>query len=131
MSVTGNSLPTAPAIGISYKGFEPMEAQTRAVAKHLDHLERDFGRLVSCNIVITAPGRHHRSGRLFEISIRARLPGDKEVDITRPPKEDPRYEDFYFALNDSFKRAQRQLKNKASKLRGDVKVHQKPSSESV
>jgi hypothetical protein len=112
-----------PAVTISYRGFTPMEAQNLAVAKHMEHFKKTIERITSCSIVVTSPGKHQTSGGIFDISIRARMPGGKEVDITRPPNHDPRYEDFYFALNDSFKRAERQLKDEAEKLRGHVKLH--------
>jgi Sigma 54 modulation protein / S30EA ribosomal protein len=116
-------LADGPTVTVSYKGFTPMEAQNIAVAKHLEHFKKTIDRITSCSIVVASPAKHQKSGGIFDISIRARLPGGKEVDITRPPNNDPRYEDFYFALNDSFKRAERQLKDEAKKLRGDIKLH--------
>jgi Sigma 54 modulation protein / S30EA ribosomal protein len=112
-----------PAVTVSYRGFTPMEAQNLAVAKHMEHFKKTIERITSCSIVVTSPGKHQKSGGMYDISIRARMPGGKEVDITKPPSHDPRYVDFYFALNDSFKRAERQLKDEAKKLRGDVKLH--------
>ncbi len=108
---------------VSYKGFQPMESQMLAVAKHIAHFEKAFPQTNSICVVITSPGKVHRNGDLFGVSIRARLPTGKEIDVTHTPANDERYEDFYFALNDAFKRARRQLKDKAMRLRGAVKTH--------
>ena len=108
---------------ITYRGFQPMEAQIEAVDRHITQFEKAFPHTTSLTVVITCPPKHHRHGELFEISIRARMPTGKEVDVTHQREDDERYADFYFALNDSFKRARRQLKDKATRLRGEVKSH--------
>jgi ribosome-associated translation inhibitor RaiA len=107
---------------IAYRGFEPMEAQIRAVEKELQDFEKYFSHVTSCSVIVTSPGSRHRNGDAFEITIRARLPTGKEIDVSKESGDD-RYADFYFALSDSFKRAKRQLKEKATRLRGEVKTH--------
>lgn len=107
---------------ISFRGFQPMEAQTQAIEKHVAHLEKGFPHIKSLSLVVACPGHHHRKGEVFEIALRVRLPTAKEIDISNRPK-DVRYADFYFALNDTFNRARRQMKVKSEKLRGEVKTH--------
>lgn len=107
---------------ISFRGFQAMEAQTQAIEKQVAHFAKGFPNIKSLSLVVACPGHHHRKGDVFEISFRARLPTGKEIDISNKPDDD-RYADFYFALNDVFKRARRQLKVKSEKLRGDVKTH--------
>jgi ribosome-associated translation inhibitor RaiA len=108
---------------VSYKGFQPMESQVLAVEKHISQFENAFPQTNSICVVVTCPGKNHRNGDMFEVSIRARLPTGKEIDVSHTPNNDDRYGDFYFALNDAFKRARRQLKDKTMRLRGEVKTH--------
>ena len=109
---------------IEYQGFSPSEWQKRAVEEHVAKFDKTFRNISSGRIVVKWPGGHHRSGGLYEINIMLRLPGDKEVDVSRTPKQDERYADFNFALNDSFKRARRQLQDKVRVMQRRVKAHE-------
>ena len=101
-----------------------MEAKTQTIEKHIAHFTKGFPLISSLSLVVASPGNHHRKGEVFEVSLRARLPTGKEIDISNRLKDD-RYADFNFALNDVFKRARRHLKGKSEQLRGDVKTHVK------
>jgi hypothetical protein len=115
---------------ISFRGFKPMEAQTQAIEKQIAHFAKGFPFINSLSLIVASPGHHHRNGEVFEIGLRARLPTGKEIDISNRPK-DERYADFYFALNDVFKRARRHLNGKSEKLRGDVKTHASAASKAI
>ena len=115
---------------ISFRGFKPMEAQTSAIEKQIAHFTTGFPHISSISLVVASPGQHHRKGDVFEIGLRARLPTGKEIDVSSRPK-DERYGDFYFALNDTFKRARRLLKDMAEKLRGEVKSHPAAASNTI
>jgi cold shock CspA family protein len=109
-------------VEIDFQGFNPSEWQVKSVRHHMDMLEKKFQRISSGRIIVKWPGEHHRSGGLYEINIRLRLPTGKEVDVSRTSHLDERHADFNFALNDAFKRARRQLQDKVRKLQGKVKV---------
>jgi cold shock CspA family protein/ribosome-associated translation inhibitor RaiA len=109
---------------IEYLGFAPNESQKFLFQKKIAELEKRFGRIASGRISVKVPGGHHRNGGLYEVSIQLRLPGGKEVDVSRTPDADERHADFHFAVNDAFKRAQRQLQKHAQHLEGEVKSHE-------
>lgn len=109
---------------IDYQGFAPSEAQTTLFQQKVEAFEKKFGRIAAGRIVVRAPSARHRSGGLFDINIRLRLPGGKEVDISKTPDPDERYANFNFAVNDAFRRAQRQLLKHVDKMEGEVKVHE-------
>lgn len=115
---------------ISFRGFQPLDSQTLAIEKQIAHFERGFPLINSLSLVVARPGNHHNKGDVFDISLRVRLPTGKEIDTSSRLK-DERYADFYFALNDVFKRARRQLNDKAEKLRGDVKTHSNSKAKAV
>ena len=111
-------------IQIDFQGFTPNERQKAAVGDHIKLFEERFGHITSGRIVVTGPGGHHKTGGLYEINIRLRLPTGKEVDASHTPQADERHSDFFFALNDAFKRARRQLQDQVRRLQGEVKAHQ-------
>jgi hypothetical protein len=73
--------------------------------------------------VVKGPGDRHQTGGQYQVSIRLALPDGREVNIGRTPKEDERYADLTFAIDNAFKRARRQLQDQARVMRGDVKQH--------
>lgn len=118
-------------VEISYEGFSPSDAQKALFQDKIDDLEKVFGRIIAGRISVKAPSERHRSGGLYEITIRLRLPQGKEVDVSRTPHQDERHANFDFAVNDAFKRAIRQLRENARKIEGDVKFHEEPPSGTI
>ena len=108
-------------VAIEFKGFDGSEAQKVAITRHLDEVERRFGRIVSGRVVTKAPDRHHRHGTPFEITIRLKLPGGREVDVSQTSGADERHADISFALGDAFRRAERQLRDAVERMQGEVK----------
>ena len=65
-----------------------------------------------------------KTGGRSQVSIRLALPEGREVNVGRTPKEDERYADLTFAVDDAFKRARRQLQDQARLMRGQTKLHE-------
>ena len=110
-------------VEIDFQGLDAKPELRSAIDKHVAQLEERFGRVTAGRIMLKAPGGHHRSGGLYEITIHLALPDGREVNIGRTPQADERHADLNFALNDAFKRARRQLQDKVDKLQGQVKQH--------
>jgi cold shock CspA family protein len=108
---------------VDYQGFTPTEAQVTLFKQKISAFESKFGRIAAGRIVVRAPSARHHSGGLYEVNIRLRLPAGKEVDISRTPDPDERHANFQFAVNDAFRRAQRQLQKQTDRLEGEVKAH--------
>src|SRR5215469_10328960 len=95
-------------VEIDFQGLKGNEQLRACVMKHVSVLERRFGRITACRVVIKAPSERHRTGGACEITIRLSLPQGREVDIGRSEKTgDDRLADPVVALNDAFKRARR------------------------
>jgi cold shock CspA family protein/ribosome-associated translation inhibitor RaiA len=109
---------------ITYQGFTPTEANKAFVEEMVGKFEKNFDRISSCRVAISAPGHRHRNDGQYRVSIRLRLPTGKEIDVSRTPTADERHQDFHFAVSDAFKRAKRQLQDKVRLLRQDVKSHE-------
>ena len=110
-------------VQVDFQGMEPMAQLKEEVNRHLAELEDKFGRITAGRIVIKGPGEHHRTGGLYDINIRLKLPDGKEVNVARTPQDDERHSHIEFALADAFKRALRQLQDQVSRLRGQTKLH--------
>ena len=93
------------------------------VQERVSRLERHFDGITSCHVYVTAPHQHKRKGRLYEVRIEVRVPGD-ELAISGKPGDMNAHEDVYVALRDAFDSMERQLEKWKRKLRGDVKTHE-------
>jgi ribosome-associated translation inhibitor RaiA len=108
---------------IEFEGVEASAGLEGVVDQHIAGLESHFGRITAARIVVKGPGDRHQTGGQYQVSIRLALPDGREVDVGRTPKEDERYADLTFAIDNAFKRARRQLQDQARIMRGDVKHH--------
>jgi len=87
------------------------------IAAHVQKLENRFGRITACRVAIRPPGAHHQMGEPYAVSITLTLPGNRGVNVGRVSNNrDPRRADIVFAVNDAFRRANRQLRRQAQKL---------------
>lgn len=106
------------AVQLDFQGFEGSAAQRSAIERHLGNLERKFGGIIAGRVSVRAPDKHHRHGAAFQVSVHLTLPAGREVDVSRTPDADARHADFAFALNDAFRRAERQLLVEVERMQG-------------
>lgn len=113
-------------VEIDFQGMDPTQEVRAAVDRQVAQLEERFGRITDARVVLKAPSGRHRTGGLYEISVHISLPDGREVNVGRVRQNDERFSDLNFALNDTFKRARRQLQDKVRELQGKVKQHDGP-----
>jgi cold shock CspA family protein len=125
-----------------------IESRIRAAAAKLDQF---YDKIMGCRVIIEAPHRHHRKGKLYHVRIDITTPGG-EIVIRREPKRisEPSlrfqkapgteqaenhelskyvaHDDIYIAIRDAFDAARRKLQDYARRRRGAVKVH-KPEAQ--
>ncbi len=109
---------------IEFQGTRPSEAVRQEIVKHIARLEKRFGRMTACRVVVKEPGAHHRSGGLYEVNIRIALPDGREVDVGRTATADERHADVQFAVNDAFRRTRRRLQDHVRRMQGQTKAHE-------
>jgi len=109
---------------IEFEGVESTPQLQAAIEQHIAELESRFGRVTAGRVVVKGPGDRHLSGGQYQVSIRLALPDGREVNVGRTPKQDERYGDLTFAVDNAFKRARRQLQDRARLMRGQVKQHE-------
>lgn len=103
---------------LTIHGVDHSEALETRIRAKVEKLEEFFEHITSCHVVVEMPHKHHHQGRQFNVRIDIGVPGN-EIVVTRDHAED-----VYVALRDAIDAAKRQLKDYASKLRGDIKTHE-------
>ncbi len=111
---------------IAFKGIEPTPSLRSRIEREIDQMEHLFGRIVSCHVVLEAPGKRHHHGNLYQARVHLTLPDGREVVVDRNPSADHAHEDAMVAIRDVFHAAQRQLQDEARKMRHKVKHHDLP-----
>jgi len=116
---------------IVFEGLPTTSQIKDAIDVHLAELERRWGRITACRVVLKGPGQRHRKGGLYEVHIRLALPEGREVNVTRTPPADERHSDLTFAIDDAFKHARRQLQDQVRRIQGHIKDHQNSATATV
>jgi hypothetical protein len=98
---------------ITFKKVDPSETIEASVRSHAARLDPFFGRIMRCHVVVAAPQRRQRKGRLYNIRINLTVP-QHEIVVNREPLLDHAYEDVEVAVREAFNAAARQLATASS-----------------
>jgi ribosomal subunit interface protein len=107
---------------ITFSNMTPSDAIRGRIEELAARLDRFHDRIMSCRVVVRAPNRRQRNGRLYHVSIDLKLPG-QEIAINRNPPQDRSHEDVYVAIRDAFNALARRIEDAARERRGDIKTH--------
>ena len=110
---------------ISFRNMDRSETVEAKVRERAARLESYFNHISSCRVVIEAPERRRRKGKLYHVRVEIGVPGTELV-ANRHPKNKHAHEDVYVAVRDAFDAARRQLEDYGRKLSGRVKTHEAP-----
>jgi cold shock CspA family protein len=112
-------------IDLTFKHIEPSEAIRSAIEEYAQKLPEFYPGLLRCRVVVSAPHRRHRKGKLFELRLELDVPGNNIV-VNRRPGDMFAHQDVYVAIRDAFKAAERRLKEYRAKIDQEVKTHEIP-----
>lgn len=115
---------------ITFRNMEPSAALEAAVHEKMDKLEQFYDRITACQVVVEAPHRRHRQGKLYSVRIDISLPQGKVV-VSRDRQRDHAHEDVYVALRDAFNAAYRQLEDYQRQQQGKIKGHSLPKADEL
>jgi ribosomal subunit interface protein len=90
--------------------MESSDAVETRIRELAGKLERFYDRITSCHVVVQAPHRSQQKGRLFEVHIQMRVPGE-EIVVNRERPYDHGHEDVYVAVRDAFAAMERRLED--------------------
>ncbi|MCG6858424.1 MAG: HPF/RaiA family ribosome-associated protein [Salaquimonas sp.] len=108
---------------LSFTNMERSDAVVQRIETMVDRLEQLYDGITSCHVFVTAPHRHHRKGKHFDIRIEVRVPGT-ELAVNDEPGNVNAHEDINVAIRDSFRAMERQLKKWKKQAHGRVKTHE-------
>jgi ribosomal subunit interface protein len=90
-----------------------LEAHVRRRAGKLD---RYFGRITSCKIVVELAHRHRHHGKQYRVSIDVSVPRG-ELATSHAPANDRHLEDAHAAVDEAFDDTNRRLEDWAERMR--------------
>lgn len=102
---------------VSWKHLDPSEFIQRRIEREVAGLERMFGRITSCKVVVEGASHHQHKGGLYALRARLILPGGQEISATRNPSQDHAHEDAYVTIRDVFQALKRQLRERVRERR--------------
>ncbi|MBM3570306.1 MAG: hypothetical protein FJX46_16305 [Alphaproteobacteria bacterium] len=97
------------------------DALQARIRERVSHLAQYHGRITACRVVVRAPHRHHRHGRLYSVRIDLTVPGGRVV-ANRDAAADGAHKDVYVALRDAFDALERRLEDGIRRRRDRVKA---------
>src|SRR5437660_11734727 len=109
-------------LDIPFQNSEPSEAIRSEVEKQAKRLEKFHDRITSCHVTVIAPTMKRRHGDLFKIDICVAMPNHKDILVSKAHGDAPEHEHVMVAIKDAFAAAQRQIKDAAREMRGQVKA---------
>jgi ribosome-associated translation inhibitor RaiA len=104
-------------VKISFQGSEPSDALTQLISEEVESLEKFHGRMTACHVNVRVPDQ----GGRYAVNIHLTLPGHVDVNVDHVSDDDERFIEPQFAVSDAFRRAERQIKERTRKQRGEVK----------
>ncbi|HEX9769638.1 MAG TPA: HPF/RaiA family ribosome-associated protein [Kiloniellales bacterium] len=110
---------------LSFRNMDASDTVEAKVRERVDKLEKYFGRINSCRVMVEAPHRSHRKGKVYHVRIEIGVPG-RTLIVDRDPGQHHAHEDVYVALRDAFDAARRKLEDHSRKVAGRTKAHAVP-----
>ena len=107
-------------LSIDARNTEVPPSVQKLIERKAAWLERFFKPVIRCEVAVEGPGRHHRTGGLFEVRLGITVPGGLiRVDRQQNTRLDA-------AVRQAFDAARRQIEEFERRQRGEVKTHAEP-----
>jgi len=115
-------------IDITFRGMTPSASVEGAIRRWTDRIERTYGRVQRCSVVVEQPHLHRTHGNRFRVRVELVAPGGA-IEVSHDSAIDSDHENVYVAVADAFRAARRQLQDRVRIARGDVKTHEPDRAE--
>lgn len=101
-------------IELAFHGIEHSDALEELVRDRIDRLETHFDHIISCRVVIEAPHRDSEQEiRSARVRIDLAVPGKEIIAVSEPQDHQFKHNDVYSAIDASFDKMERQLRDHA------------------
>ena len=101
---------------ITFHNTRRTQRAEELVMEHAERLDKFFGRIQACEVVIDKPHHHHNKGNTYEVRILLSLPGQKLAGSTKGAHKGD-HTILSVALRDAFESARRQLQHTVDKMK--------------
>ena len=115
---------------IAFRGMDGSATLEARIKEKIEKLEQYHNRIISCRVVVEAPHRRSRKGKLYLVSVDITVPG-AELVVNSGKRHHQSHEDVYVALRDAFSAMKRQLDDYTREKSGQVKGHESPPQGTV
>lgn len=108
---------------VVFRDVERTPELVNLVQEKASRLETMCPSLISCHVAVERPQVHQVSGNAYRVRIDMRVPPNHELVAQSKPRENPMHDSVETVINDTFKTAERRIRDLADKLKGKVKTH--------
>jgi len=112
-------------VQIAFRGMDSSPALEARIREKTQKLEQYHNRITSCRVVVEAPHRRPRKGKLYVVTVDVTVPG-AELVVNTEKRHHHSHEDVYVALRDAFNAMARQIEDHAREKSGQIKTHESP-----
>jgi putative sigma-54 modulation protein len=103
-------------VEIHFHGIEKSEAIEERVLEKVAKLEKHFGRMTRCRVVLEAPHRSPQKPKVFQIKIEISLPRRQPIVVCHEREGSHAHEELPLAIRDAFDAALRRIDDVGGKL---------------
>lgn len=103
-------------LAIHFHGIDKSEAVEGRVQEKVAKLERHFGRMTHCRVVLEAPHRTPQRPKAYRIKIEIGVPQRKPIVVCHEREGSHASEELGLAIRDAFEAALRRIDGLASKI---------------
>jgi ribosome-associated translation inhibitor RaiA len=107
---------------IHFHGIDKSEAVEERVREKVAKLERRFGRMSRCRVVLEAPHRSPQKPKVYQIKIEISLPRRKPIVVSHERAGSHAQEELALAIRDAFEAALRKVDDVSSKITARTKL---------
>jgi putative sigma-54 modulation protein len=109
-------------VEIHFHGIEKSEAIKERVRWKVSKLEKHFGRMTRCRVVLEAPHRSPTKPKVYQIKIEVSLPRQQPIVVSHEREGSHASEELLLALRDAFEAALRKVDGVASRITARSKL---------
>jgi len=103
-------------VEIHFHGIEKSEAVEERVREKVSKLEKHFGRMTRCRVVLEAPHRSPQKPKVYQIKIEISLPRRRPIVVCHEREGSHAHEELPLAIRDAFEAALRKVDDVGGKL---------------
>ena len=109
-------------VEIHFHGIEKSEAVEQRVLDKVAKLEKHFGRMTRCRVVLEAPHRNPQKPKVFQIKIEISLPRRQPIVVRHEREGSHAHEELPLAIREAFEAVLRKLDDVGSKIGARTKL---------